>query len=233
MLMVHIDAADIAAVPAADPGSVVPGRVPRELDGIGPVTRALVRRLGCDASTVGVVEDAEGTVISVGKRTRTVPSSVRRALRLRDGGCRFPGCHARRFVDAHHVRHWIEGGESSLGNLIELCRVHHRLVHEGGFRVEQVGDGRWLFRAPSGEPIPDVPARPYLGRAEQRLRESNRRKGVAMGPATIVPRWAGEDVSVFCYQVVGDLFRARRRRLYEMGGPTDHRFAGNRQPDSA
>jgi hypothetical protein len=64
---------------------------------------------------------------------------MQRALRARDRGCRFPGCDNRRFVDAHHVRHWAHGGETSLDNLILLCRRHHRAVHEGGYRVDGRG----------------------------------------------------------------------------------------------
>ena len=100
------------------------------------------RRLACDAS---VVRD--------GRRSRTVPSAVRRALRARDRGCRYPGCENHRFVDAHHVRHWARGGETTLTNLVLLCRRHHRAVHEGGYRVDQ--DGRFFH--PSGGRDPRVP----------------------------------------------------------------------------
>ena len=62
--------------------------------------------------------------------------AIRRVLQRRDGGCRFPGCSATRFVDAHHIHHWADGGETHLGNLVLLCRHHHRLVHEGGFGLD-------------------------------------------------------------------------------------------------
>jgi hypothetical protein len=99
-------------------------------------------------------------------------------LRRRDRGCRFPGCTNHRFVDAHDVRHWAKGGETSIGNLLLLCRRHHRLVHEGSYRVESLPDRRVRFRHPSGVPIPDAP-RPPPGCAD-RLLERNRRTGLAI-----------------------------------------------------
>src|SRR5690606_39825144 len=72
----------------------------------------------------------------------------------RDGGCRFPGCGRKRFVDAHHIEHWSTGGETSLANLMLLCSKHHTLVHEGGFRIEKDYRDRWFFRRPDGRAVP-------------------------------------------------------------------------------
>jgi hypothetical protein len=77
------------------------------------------------------------------------PPAVRRALEIRDRGCRFPG-RGMRFTDAHHLEHWADGGETSLGNLVLLCRQHHRLVHEGGWTTGHDGEGRPLFFDPHG-----------------------------------------------------------------------------------
>jgi len=109
---------------------------------------------------VAAVFEDDGKPLSVGRRRRTVPTSIRRALKARDGRCRFPGCEARRWVDAHHVHHWAQGGETSLENLILLCRRHHRLVHEGGYRVSLSAGGEPAFRDRWGTPIPRVPASP-------------------------------------------------------------------------
>jgi hypothetical protein len=118
-----------------------------------------VRRLACDASLVQIEERA-GKTLSVGRKTRSIPPALRRALKRRDRGCRFPGCENHRFVDAHHIRHWAQGGETKLDNLVLLCRRHHRLVHEGGYSVDRLrGDGL-RFRAPRGAPIPDAPGLP-------------------------------------------------------------------------
>jgi hypothetical protein len=83
-------------------------------------------------------------VLTVGRRTRAVPSAIRRALQLRDGGCRFPGWDNRRWVDSHHIKHWSQGGETKLENLILLCRRHHRLLHEGGYKVEGSPSGETM-----------------------------------------------------------------------------------------
>jgi hypothetical protein len=93
--------------------------------------------------------DAHSTVLDVGRRTRTIPPALRRALETRDRGCRFPGCGSR-FTEAHHVRHWAEGGATSLSNTVLTCRFHHRLLHEGGWRVVWWGEGRAVFVDPRG-----------------------------------------------------------------------------------
>ena len=103
------------------------------------------RRLACDAS-----------VVRSGQRSRTIPSSVRRVVRRRDRGCRFPGCENRRFLDAHHVEHWAHGGETTVGNLVLLCRRHRRAVHEGGYTVDR--EGRFYY--PWGAQIAPVPRLP-------------------------------------------------------------------------
>ena len=99
---------------------------------------------------------ASGPVLSVGRRTRTIPPHIRRALEERDRGCRFPGC-ASRFTEAHHVRHWADGGETSLSNLLLLCRRHHRAVHEGRVRVCTDRAGLALFFTRKGRELPDAP----------------------------------------------------------------------------
>jgi hypothetical protein len=115
------------------------------------------RRIACDASVVVLHSGADGSPLNIGRKTRTVPPAIRRALAHRDHGCRFPGCTSARHVDAHHIRHWRDGGETSVANLVSLCRHHHRLVHEGGFRVARSHAGGLRFFTPNDVPIPDVP----------------------------------------------------------------------------
>jgi hypothetical protein len=117
------------------------------------------RRLGCDSSMVSVLNSG-GEVLSVGRKTRSIPPHIRRALDARDKGCRFPGCESRRWVDAHHIHHWARGGETSLDNLVVLCRHHHRLVHEGGFSVRRTPASELEFRRPDGRLIPVSPPLP-------------------------------------------------------------------------
>ena len=147
------------------------------------------RRLTCDASVVRILE-RDGRPLSVGRRTRSVPPALRRALKTRDHCCRFPGCTQRRFLHAHHIDHWAHGGATELTNLVQLCRFHHRLVHEGGYTLERCGRGGELrFRRPDGRPLsrgPDM--RPVRDELERR----NRRRGLQIRPDTCASRWTGE-----------------------------------------
>ena len=100
-------------------------------DGTG-VSAETARRLACDCGVVHLDEGADGQPLSVGRRTRSIPTAIARALARRDTTCRFPGCTNRRFLDGHHLTHWIHGGATSLDNLCRLCSSHHRYVHERG-----------------------------------------------------------------------------------------------------
>lgn len=130
-----------------------------ELDhGATRVSAETSRRLACDAPIVRMHHDASGTVLDVGRRTRSVPPAIRRALAAQDTTCRFPGCTSRR-CDAHHIDYWADGGVTSVDNLVLLCRRHHRAVHEGGFTVLRDAD-RLSFSAPNGTVLPASPAMP-------------------------------------------------------------------------
>jgi len=113
-----------------------------------------VKRLTCDGSLITVVEDASGSPLDVGRKQRTVSTALKRALWARDRGCSFPGCHNARYVDAHHIEHWADGGDTSLHNLTLLCTHHHTLLHEGGFTIHRNEAGAIYFRRPDGRVIP-------------------------------------------------------------------------------
>ena len=131
------------------------------------IAPSTLSRLCCDAGLVPVLQGGGG--MSVGRKTRVIRTAMRRALALRDGGCRFPGCTATR-VDGHHIEHWIDGGETSLDNLVSLCRGHHTLLHEGGCSVESEGD-ELVFRGRQGQVLPACGPRrgPVPGFAEEGL----------------------------------------------------------------
>ncbi len=126
-------------------------------DGAVRVSAEMFHRLSCDASVVVMREAPDGSVLDVGRKTRTIPTAIRRALSARDARCRFPGCTARR-CDAHHIAHWADGGPTVLKNLVLLCRRHHRLVHEGGFGVEPGGTGDVTFVRPNGQRLDPSPS---------------------------------------------------------------------------
>jgi hypothetical protein len=130
-----------------------------ELQGVGPIHPETARRIACDAVRTGVTIAAlDGPAwmnltappvpLSVGRATRTIPTSIRTALNLRDEGCRFPGCdRPSGWTDGHHIIHWADGGPTELGNLVSLCRQHHRRVHEEGWRL-QIADGIAVVEPP-------------------------------------------------------------------------------------
>jgi hypothetical protein len=120
----------------------------------GPhVSAETSRRIACDSSVLGIKEDENGEPLAIGRKTRSIPPAMRRALRMRDEYCRFPGCTNDRFVDGHHIEHWADGGETNLDNLVLLCRHHHHLVHEGGFSCEKNGSGEVVFRDQQRAPL--------------------------------------------------------------------------------
>jgi len=128
-----------------------PGR--SELEDGTRVSYETSRRLTCDASLVAIHHAPDGSVASAGRRTRTISPALRRALEARDRGCRFKGCGLR-FTDAHHVKHWADGGETSLGNLLLLClspptRARRRM--EGG--VVGQGAAAGLHRSQGAGPV--------------------------------------------------------------------------------
>ena len=164
-------------------------------DGGIRVGQETARRIACDSATVTMRHGPDGDVLDVGRRTRTISPALRRALAARDGQCRFPGCAARR-CDAHHVRHWADGGETALANLVLLCRRHHRAVHEDGFRVQVDAGGTVTFLRPDWRPLPEAPLAPgwdgpALAPVDRRLAAA----GVGIDAET-APRWRGERLDV-------------------------------------
>jgi Domain of unknown function (DUF222)/HNH endonuclease len=153
-VVVHVDLDSLAAE-----GESLPSRGRSEIEGGPGIHPKTLRRLACDSSLVTIAE-RDGEPLSVGRKTRSIPPAVRRALRTRDGGCRFPGCSGERFIDAHHVKHWADGGKTELSNLIHLCRRHHRLLHEGRFSVEARSGGDFVFRDRHGVELRASPPLP-------------------------------------------------------------------------
>jgi hypothetical protein len=156
-----------------------------ELEDGTRVTAETARRLTCDAAVVEVAVGSDGSVLDIGRRRRTVSPALRRALEVRDRGCRFPGCGLR-FTAAHHIEHWADGGETSLRNTLLLCRRHHRLVHEDGYRVVMDKDGQVVFFTPRGKAV--GPVAPVALGSTDRLVERNRERGVAPDWRTGLPR---------------------------------------------
>ncbi len=184
LLHVHVDE---AALPENGNGTRC------HLDEGPAIAGETARRIACDCSRVCIHEDASGEVLSVGRKTRQIPPAIRRALRSRDGGCQFLGCTNRRFVESHHVRHWADGGETSLENLVTLCRLHHRLVHEGGYAVAITETGL-DFVDPRGRVLRCSPFA-VEGDAVAALASAHENAGIRIDSETIRPHgWYGEPV---------------------------------------
>jgi hypothetical protein len=182
----------------------------------GPaIPAATARRLSCDASLISVLENEQGEPLDVGRKTRSIPPAIRRALNTRDAGCRFPGCTHQRYVDAHHIEHWADGGDTKLSNLVTLCRLHHRLVHEGEIIVENSADGGWRFLHPDGRHYEVIRCSEYEDCDWEDLERTHTELGIHIDSKTAATRWRGErmdydlGVWVLCQQA------ARGRRHIE------------------
>jgi hypothetical protein len=186
-VVVHVDAAALAD--AEQPGQSVLE------DGVR-VSAETSQRLACDASRVVMRHDADGRLVEVGARTRTIPPALRRALQHRDRGCRFPGCRVR-FGQGHHLHHWAQGGPTTLSNLALLCRLHHRAVHEAGFQVDREPDGALRFRRPDGRTVPEVPApAPAPDDPVDAVLKQSEEDGLGIHARTACAGWLGERLDV-------------------------------------
>jgi hypothetical protein len=171
------------------------GTLAATLDDGTRVSAETFRRIACDCGLVAVSGNATSTQLNIGRRSRQIPPAIRRALLLRDRGCRFPGCTNTRFLHGHHLRHWLHGGETSLTNLIQLCTAHHHFMHEGGWRVQLDADGSLAFTAPDGQALPPEPPREIVEDAVAFLRERAADQGLELGAETNLPEWDGNVVN--------------------------------------
>jgi len=162
-----------------------------EVEGAGNIAAETARRVSCDAGVVHWLDQNNGEPLSIGRKSRSIPPAIRRALQRRDRGCRFPGCTNNRFVDAHHIVHWADGGETSVENLVLMCGHHHRLVHERGYRIARTTDGAIEFSNPDGAVIPTGPSRRSRGNAMS-LFEDHTDSGILITPKTAQSQWLGE-----------------------------------------
>ncbi len=129
------------------------GAPPADLASAGPIHAETARRIACDSVRTDATFSDTGGALTVGRATRTIPAAIRTALGLRDKGCRFPGCdRPPEWTDGHHLRHWADGGETSLKNLVLLCRRHHRMVHERGWELRLDAEGAVTVEEPRGRP---------------------------------------------------------------------------------
>jgi hypothetical protein len=126
-----------------------PGSPAADLEWASPIPAETARRLACDAAITPIFLGPESTQPRAGQTSRTISGSQRKALVFRDKGCRFPSCdRPPDWTDAHHLKHWADGGEHVMDNLILLCRRHHRMVHEEGWRLVISAEGNIVALTP-------------------------------------------------------------------------------------
>jgi hypothetical protein len=183
------ETAEAQAQAADAPGNPAdPGRCHVE-DGPG-ISVSTADMLACDATLSWMLHDHDGTLLDVGRRSRKPSAALRRAARERDNcRCRFPGCESRR-VDLHHIQFWSSSGKTKLTNLINLCRYHHRLVHERSFAIATEAGGTFTFRTPAGQ---EIPASPELPQTEGEIQDCH---DAEILPSTIIPAWYGERLNL-------------------------------------
>ena len=217
LVVLHADVgvfADTSESPEDQPGSA--GELLCQLENGPGVDRSTAERIACDSAMVAVLHSAKpGELLRLGRKTRKMSAALRRALRIRDGGCQFPGCHRRRHLQARHAVHWMHGGPTDLDNLVLLCGRHHRAIHEEGFTLSwstDPGDGRqgggWVFRRPDKVLVP-------FGGLDRQHRDNPpdnppdnpvEPNDEPMDPERIRPGWRGERFSLA--DSVGVLCRA-------------------------
>jgi hypothetical protein len=155
------------------------------------ISAETLRRVACDCGLVAVGDDGGGQTLNIGRRSRSIPPAIRRALMVRDRGCAFPGCPHTRYLHAHHIEHWLHGGETSLDNTLLVCSRHHHLVHEGGWTISRDADGSFVFHSPWGQALAQNPRRELVQDIEGWMREWADEHSLELGPDVNVPLWDG------------------------------------------
>ena len=217
-VIIHIEADKLTAPPGDADASSAHSLCSLE-DGpfLSPQT---ARRLACDSGLLTVLEDSHGELLNVGRKTRTISPAIRRALNLRDHGCRFPGCCQSRFTDAHHIQHWCDGGETRLDNLILLCRYHHRLLHNEGYAITKDAKGDFVFHHADGQLLRQAIHPQFTDEVDflvesLAIENEHQAMGMEITSRTAVTEWQGE---VMDYGLaMGTLLSIEEQRLRVAG----------------
>jgi 5-methylcytosine-specific restriction endonuclease McrA len=188
-VIVHVGADALQDVPAETPTGHPAHPRRCHLDDGPALSPATAQRLACAATVTWMLHDHDGSLLDAGRRHRTPPPALRRAVRERDRcRCQFPGCNSRR-TDIHHIRPWAQGGATRLSNLILLCEAHHVIVHERGYLITSAPGGFAVTR-PDGTPVPASPQLPGTSGDIAGCHEA----GITSD--TIVPNWNGDKLDL-------------------------------------
>ena len=182
------------------------------------LSREVARQLACDTHMRVVLEDDDGKVLNIGRKSRTIPRAIAHALNIRDGGCRYPGCTQHFWTDAHHVRHWAAGGETKLENLITLCRFHHTQLHKEVYEI-QVQDQDFVFINQDKEEIlrsihPQFPVAEADDRVQSMLKDQAH---IGIDASTAETKWRGDEMDI--QMALHVAFDAERDDVIKPGDP--------------
>ncbi|HEY2206381.1 MAG TPA: DUF222 domain-containing protein [Pseudonocardia sp.] len=167
------------------------------LDDGTAIATASAHRLACGASIRALVSERAGNPLYLGRSHRSVSATQLAALRIRDQGrCAFPGCEHRRFLHAHHLRHWLHGGSTDIDNLALMCGFHHRLVHDQGYRTWRARDGLRVRRPDGTEVTAQHPASGTDPRTTGELSVLDLLVEQHVADDAIVPSWSGEPLDL-------------------------------------
>jgi len=171
-------------------------------DGVGgfmrdgtPVPLHVARMLACDGSRVDVTLGEQGELLDIGRSTRAIPSAIGRALWIRDGGCRVPGCDHKQHLHGHHIHPWAQGGPTSLANLVLVCSAHHRMIHEERLST-RISEGKIVFIDQRGRKLPGVPPSAATGRDLEELDLYLRDADLHIDPSVSAGHWDGEPMDL-------------------------------------
>ena len=161
------------------------------------LSREVARQLACDTHMRVVLEDDDGKILNIGRKSRTIPRAIAHALNIRDGGCRYPGCTQHFWTDAHHVRHWAAGGETKLENLITLCRFHHTQLHKEVYEIK-VQDQDFVFINQDKEEIPrSIHPQFPVAEADDRVQSMlNDQAHIGIDVSTAETKWRGDEMDI-------------------------------------
>ena len=182
------------------------------------LSREVARQLACDTHMRVVLEDDDGKVLNIGRKSRTIPRAIAHALNIRDGGCRYPGCTQHFWTDAHHVRHWAAGGETKLENLITLCRFHHTQLHKDVYEIH-VQDQDFVFINQDKEEIlrsihPQFPVVEADDRVQSMLKDQAH---IGIDANTAETKWRGDAMDI--QMALHVAFDAERDDIINPGDP--------------
>jgi hypothetical protein len=162
------------------------------------VSPKTLRRMTCDCKVTPAFEDSNGHILDIGRKSRVIPTKLSRVIKQRDQGCRFPGCCQTKWTDIHHIQHWIDGGETTLDNLVTLCRKHHTQLHQGKYRIHrcrQKGQG--------------INTLSFINSTNEVIPVSFHQSSKSSLPITTKPvmsKWQGDDLDIdYALQVLGEL----------------------------